>query len=124
MDQPTLFKPPKPVANLRPLTDRQARIYALICSVPGGVHAEELGAMMHANRRRHPVEEPCQYCGRDGMRAINERAVRQRVVRRPGGVYEAINERDRAADPRDAASSQMSELPGETWEDVFGVDAA
>lgn len=122
-DQPTLFKPPKAVAQLRPLTARQQRHYALICSVAGGVTAVELGQMLHAGRGRHSADgDPCIDCGRDGMRAIKERAVRQRLVRRPGAVYEAIDPADRA----DAiASTQLTELDGESFEDIFGMgDAA
>lgn len=114
-DQPNLFKPPKPVAMLRPLTDRQARHYALICSKPGGVTAVELGQMLHAGHNRHAVDVQCEWCGQDGMRAIKERGIRQRVVRRPGGVYEPVAVADRSSEP----SSQLTELP----DDLFGTAA-
>lgn len=115
-DQPMLFKLPKPVAVLRPLTERQQRIYTLICSKPGGLTAVELGQILHSGRGRHPVDDQCEFCGRDGMRSIKERGIRQRVIRRQGGVYEAIDPDDRA----DAKPSlQLVELPGDSFEDIF-----
>lgn len=121
MNPETLFKLPKPIAVLRPLTTRQQRIYTLICSKPGGLTAVELGQIMHAGHGRHTVTDQCEFCGRDGMRSIKERGIRQRVVRRQGGVYEAVDPADRA----DAKPSlQLVELPGDSFEDIFRKDAA
>lgn len=95
MVQRELFKAAVP---LRPLTERQAAIYALICSVPGGVSADELGAMMHEARGSHAAGDRCEWCGRDGARALREKAIRSRLVRRVGALYEPRLVSDRAVE--------------------------
>jgi len=98
------MKPQRPLfdAPLRELTERQAAIYALACSVPGGVSADELGALMHSRLadpvRRHSADDRCLFCGRDGARALREKAIRERLIRRAGALYEPRDPADRAAD--------------------------
>jgi hypothetical protein len=112
-DQPTLF----PVAaSLRTLTPRQARIIGILATAPDGLEATELGARIHAGQLRHPPDTICEHCGRDGHRALKERAIRQRTQRLPGGVYTIRGATTSPAPP----SAQLEELPGSTWEDAFG----
>lgn len=116
--QDPLFAQPKPVAPLRGMTARQARIYELVCSMPGGITAPELGALMHADSHRHHPERQCEFCGQDGARALREKAIKQRVVRRVAGVYEARVAADQAQ-PEATERLQIDELPGESFEDLF-----
>jgi len=119
--QQPLFEPPKPVSPLRPLTERQQTIYQLVCSIPGGISADELGALLHERRGSHNAGERCEHCAIDGKRALRERGIRQRVIRRTGSLYEAREKADRAETP----TLQQALLAGETWEDMFGLgDAA
>lgn len=122
-DQPTLFKPPKPIPVIGNLTDRQAQAWELIRSTPGGVTADEIGAHLHSlqEKRPHPADERCMWCGTAGKEVATSAALKPLVVRRHGGKYEPRNPADRAV-----VSSQLSgELPGETFADIFGMgDAA
>jgi hypothetical protein len=116
VSQDALFPQPKPVAVLRALTARQAEIYAFVCSIPGGITADELGALLHDARGKHAADARCEFCGRDGARALRERGIAQRVIRRTGSIYEAREPADRADPP----SAQIAALPGESWEEIFG----
>lgn len=122
IEQPPLFTASDTILPLQRLTDRQARIYAWIVSTPGGVTSDELGAHMHADRGRHGEDDRCQWCAPDGASALQEKALRQRLIRRKvSGRWEPRDERERAAEP----SPQLDELPGESWEDLFQIgDAA
>jgi hypothetical protein len=123
--QESLFKLGNPVTPLRALTDRQQEIYDLICAQPNGVEAIELGALMHAQSGRHTADEFCKWCPQDGGRALRERAIRQRVIRRAGGVYEPRLEADWTGKAEASSTDQLTALPGESFEDIFsGSDAA
>jgi len=119
-DQQHLFPSGKPITPIRPLTERQEGIYRLICESPDGLEALELGALLHGQAGRHSAEEFCEWCSQDGARALKEKAIRLRVVRRATGVYEP---RDRAdwtgRVERGKPSAQLAALPGETFEDMF-----
>lgn len=116
-----LFNPP-PATVLRPLTDRQTRILGLIASAPDGLDPSELGARLHAGQLRHMPDERCETCGRDGARALKERAIRQRLVKRPGGFY-VVRGLDPDEPSGDRRRVQLDDLPGTSFEDIFG-DAA
>jgi hypothetical protein len=88
VNQAALFTAGKPIAPLRNLTERQERIFRLVCESPAGLEPIELGALMHAQSGRHPADEFCRWCGQDGARALRETAIKQRVVRRSTGIYE------------------------------------
>jgi hypothetical protein len=120
IDQQHLFPAGKPVTPLRALTERQERIYRLICDSPDGLEAIELGALLHGQSGRHSAEEFCEWCGQDGARALKEKAIRLRVVRRASGVYEPRDHADWTGRvERGKSSAQLAVLPGETFEDMF-----
>lgn len=53
------------------LTERQQRVLDLVKTAgPDGVHADEVGALLHEQKRnelyRHGRDERCQFCGHDG----------------------------------------------------------
>lgn len=121
--QQPLFPAGRPVAPLRALTERQAAIYALICGSPSGLEAIELGQLMHARSGRHGADELCEWCGQDGARALRERALKERVVRRATGIYEPRSADDWTGRADGRPSGQLTALPGESFEDLFG-DAA
>lgn len=93
-EQPALFPAGKPVAPLRNLTERQATIYRLVCESAHGLEPVELGALMHAQSGRHSAEVYCEWCGQDAARALREKAIRVRVIRRSTGIYEPRNPAD------------------------------
>lgn len=106
----------------RPLTGRQQWIYGFIVSAGAdGITADELGALMHA--RRHDAGVRCDFCGQDGLRAVHERAIADRVVKR-GSSYVAIGVREDVPAAESSPSAQIGELPGESWGDIFGEEAA
>jgi hypothetical protein len=110
----------QPLAPMRALTARQAAIFQLICESPQGLTAPELGQLLHAQSRRHHADDVCEWCGQDGQRALREKAIRQRVIRRATGIYEpriASDWTGRATLGK--PSAQLRELAGTTWEDAF-----
>lgn len=122
--QEPLFPAGRPVKPLRPLTERQAAIYRIICEQPDGIEAIELGAILHSNAGRHAPDEFCEWCGQDGSRTLKEKAIRRRLVKR-GAVYMPAIAADWVGRER-PPSSQLEVLPGETFEDLFEIrdDAA
>ena len=116
---PHLFKPPAPVpANLTP---RQTLAWDYIRSVPGGVTADELGAHLHSlsDTRPHPDDQRCPWCARTGKDVAGSTALKPLVIRRHTSRYEPRDPKWRASEP----STQLVELPGETFEDLFGEAA-
>lgn len=113
----TLFKPPPAVpVNLTP--DQQTA-WDLITRTPGGAYADEIGAAIHASRtdhRHHSFDQRCETCAERGIAVTKTRALKRLLIRRRGsGKYEAREARYRAAEP----SSQLAELPGTRFEDLF-----
>lgn len=121
IDQPALFPAGKPVAPLRDLTKRQATIYRLLCQSESGLEPIELGQLMHAQSGRHSADEFCDFCGQDAARALREKAIKQRVIRRVTGVYEPRSAADWTgrAELVGLGSAQLSQLPGESFADIF-----
>lgn len=114
-------------ATGKPLTEKQQRGYDLARSTPGGVTADEFGALEHARRGKHHPDSRCEFCTSEGMGVLDSKAVGPLVVRRrASGRYEP---RDGNATPAvpdgtegsQAPSSQVSELPGGTFEDMFSA---
>lgn len=102
----------------KPLPVKQQRAFDLVRTTPGGITADELGAVFHADRGKHHPESRCEFCSKEGTSVLESVAVRPLVVRRKAsGRWEA---RDGSTPPVVQASSQLSELPGETWEEMFG----
>jgi hypothetical protein len=94
----------------RPLRPRQQAVVDLVAGTPGGVTADEAGAMLHslkAGRWAHGADERCVFCGRDGTAVLRSKAVAPLVVRRRvSGRYEL-----RAGGAVDRGS-QLDGLPG------------
>jgi hypothetical protein len=106
----------------RALTGRQSWIYQIIVNAGAdGLTADELGALLHG--RKHDFGERCEFCPRDGLRALHEAAISARVVKR-GHVYVAIGVREDVAEVEIESSVQVGELPGESFEDIFGSEEA
>lgn len=110
-------------ATGKPLTEKQQRGYDLARSTPGGVTADELGALEHARRGKHHPESRCEFCTSEGMGVLDSKAVGPLVVRRrASGRYEPRDGSGTTAVPeRYQPSSQVSELPGATFEDMFSA---
>lgn len=105
-------------ANGRPLKPAQQVAYNLVRDTPGGVTADEVGAALHerlTTRWQHPADQRCLYCGDRGKQVLGSKAVGPLVIRRKGGKYELRNPESTTRAPAD--------LPGDSWEDLFG-DAA
>lgn len=109
-------------ANGKPLTEKQQRGYDLVRTTPGGITADELGAVFHGDRGRHHPDSRCEFCTSEGMGVLDSKAVGPLVVRRrASGRYEPRDGHGTPAVPE--PSSQVSELPGSTFEDLFGSAA-
>lgn len=119
-----LFEPPEPVTPLRALTEKQARGYDHAKSTPGGITADELGAIEHELRGRHHRDVRCDWCASEGKGVLESVALKPLLVRRRGtGRYEP---RDGSGTPVvPVGSSPFVELPGDSFEDIFDMgDAA
>lgn len=111
-------------ANGKPLTEKQQHGYDLVRSTPGGITADELGAVFHADRGKHHPDSRCEFCTSEGLGVLDSKAVGPLVVRRrASGRYELRDGGGTAVVPDASSSSQVDELPGSSFEDIFG-DAA
>lgn len=115
-----LFDPPTPIPTLTP---RQAHAYRLVQTTPGGITADELGAATHADQGRHSIDERCEWCAKLGLDLMRSKALAPLVVRRrESGRYEP---RDGSGTPLlHVPSTQLVELPGSSFEDIFDMEAA
>lgn len=53
------------------LTPRQARAVELVQAAgTTGIHADELGAQLHAEYRKHGPEARCRFCGQTGQQIL------------------------------------------------------
>lgn len=107
-------------ATGKPLTEKQQRGYDLVRATPGGITADELGAQLHADKGRHHPDARCKWCAEEGISVLDSKAVGPLVVkRRASGRYEP---RDGSGMPAlSGPSSQVSELPGDSFEDMFSA---
>lgn len=106
-------------ATGKPLTDKQQRGYDLVRDTPGGITADELGAIFHADRGKHHPDSRCVFCGNEGESVLESKALGPLVIkRRVSGRYELRDASERVPEP-----APVADLPGETFEDIFG-DAA
>lgn len=123
IEQPNIFGQASTIAaNGKPLTPRQQRAFDLVRSTPGGITADELGAQLHADAGKHHPDSRCNWCVQTGKDVLDSKAVGPLVVRRRvSGRYEPRDGHGAPAMPE--SSQQLDELPGESWEDLFG-DAA
>lgn len=84
--QPQLFQtqaePPK-------LTARQQFVHDLIeAAEPNGMTADEIGAVLHELRDRHPRDQRCDYCTLDANGVLRSKALKPRIVfRRAAGRW-------------------------------------
>jgi hypothetical protein len=80
--QDPLFEQPQPVAPLRALTEKQARGFDLAKTTPGGITADELGAIEHERRGKHHRDQRCDYCTYEGKGVLESVALSPLLVRR------------------------------------------
>lgn len=110
-------------ATGKPLTDKQQRGYDLVKSTPGGITADELGAIEHERRGRHHRDARCEWCTDEGRGVLESKAVGPLLVRRKAsGRYEPRDGSGTPSVPVIAApppSAQLRELP----DDFFGEAA-
>lgn len=108
-------------ATGKPLTAKQQRAYDLAKNTPGGITADELGAVFHADRGRHHPDSRCEFCASEGKGVLESKAVGPLVVRRrASGRYEPRDGSGTSVVPeRYVSSVQLSELP----DDLFGSAA-
>jgi len=72
VSEPRLFEPGPPLGSL---TIRQRFVYdelVRICGGGGGADADEIGALLHARRKKHDVDKRCNWCAADGQGALEE----------------------------------------------------
>lgn len=76
------------------LTPRQARALEHVHAAgAAGIHPDELGALLHAEYRKHGVDERCHFCGATGisiLKALRKKGLakyRRGTVDRPGYWY-------------------------------------
>lgn len=104
MTPQTLFKPPPAVPHPETWTPNQQTAWNLIRSTPGGVTADEIGALVHD----HTDQEPrCIWCATTGLQIARSAALKPHVVKRRNGKIEPREARYRALLP----SSQLADLP-------------
>lgn len=110
-------------ATGKPLSEKQQRGYDLARDTPGGITADELGALEHERKGKHHRDQRCTFCTDEGRGVLESKAVGPMVVRRrASGRYEP---RDGSGTPAvEMLSSPLSDLPGESFEDIFGSEAA
>ena len=121
-EQNPLFEQPQPVTPPKPLTEKQQRGYNLAKTTPGGITADELGAIEHERRGKHHRDQRCDWCASEGKGVLESVAVRPLLVRQRGsGRYSPCDGSGAPVVPR---SGQLGELPGESWESIFGSEAA
>lgn len=107
-------------ATGKPLTEKQQRGFDLAKSTPGGITADELGAIEHELRGRHHRDTRCVHCAHEGIGVLESKAVGPLLVkRRASGRYEPRDGSGTPVLPARASSSQLRELP----DDFFGEAA-
>lgn len=103
------------------LTARQQTAYEYVAA-HDGVPADELGAHLHAVAGVHAAYARCQFCHATGREVCRSKALRPLVTyrrTRDGHLY-LLRDRRRSS----AAVTQLADLPGESFEDMFGGEAA
>lgn len=60
----------------------------------GGIEADELGALLHADRGKHADHVRCQWCAQEGNAVLASLRTRGLVVHRRTGRWEFRNEND------------------------------
>lgn len=100
-------------ATGKPLTDKQQRGYDLAVSTPGGITADELGAIEHELRGKHRRDVRCEFCASEGKGVLESKAVGPLVIRRrASGRYELRDGSGTTAVPeRYHPSTQLTEIP-------------
>lgn len=85
---PTLFEPP-PV-DPDTLRDRQRRILQLLQAAGhDGLDTDQAGAVLHADRGKHPPDERCAFCGDDGRQVLLRLAELGLAVKERRGPWRA-----------------------------------
>jgi hypothetical protein len=104
----TVQRPLVEVAATPVLRERQQLVWDWIREVPGGLTADEVGALLHSRKGKHGPDERCQWCTAEGRSALQTVALRQLLVRRrDSGRWEPREKADRTAD----RGAQLSQLP-------------
>jgi len=117
-----LFEPPPAVTPLRALSEKQQRGYDLAKSTPGGITADELGAIEHELRGKHHRDQRCDYCAMEGKGVLESVALKPLLIRRrESGRYEP---RDGSGTPVVPQASALDVLPGSSFEDIFNFGSA
>ena len=81
-----IAQPPAPPK----LTPRQQRALELVTQAGAdGIHADELGAALHAEYRKHTVEARCMWCGQTGQSILKALKAKGLVRYRRGNAQRA-----------------------------------
>lgn len=97
-----------------PLTPRQQHVLDYIAASPDGRDAAEIGAMLHELRGTHrPGYERCRWCAEEGLGVLRSARLRALLIRRRTGMWQLRDKR------HVEEGGQLSELPGDTFEDLF-----
>lgn len=114
-----IAEPLFPVPDQPSLSPRQQAAYDYI-RAHDGVPADEIGAHWHEQRGKHAAGSRCEWCDADGRDVVRSKALRPLVTyrrTRDGNLYVL---RDRSTPHSSSAGPQLDELPGESFEDIFG----
>src|SRR4051812_45721323 len=101
-------------ATGKPLSEKQQRGYDLARDTPGGITADELGALEHERKGKHHRDQRCTFCTDEGRGVLESKAVGPMLVRRrASGRYEPRDGSGTPAVPM--VSPQVVELRGESF---------
>ena len=60
----------------------------------GGIETDEAGALLHADRGKHPPDTRCRWCEQEGSSVLVSLRNRKLVIRRRTGLWELRNALD------------------------------
>lgn len=102
MSQLDLLTGKPALAPAKPLTERQRQVLELVAAAgKDGVIANDVGAMLHELRGRHPSDYRCGYCRDDGKDALRVLQKRKLVVRRRTGRWTVPTRKPKRAEVAD-----------------------
>jgi hypothetical protein len=98
------------------LGDRQQLVLAALRAHPDGLDGDEVGALVHEHRGKHPRDQRCDWCKREGGEVL-------RSLRRHGLARTPRRGRWVAADaeqtPETPAGTVSHHVPGDPFEGLY-----
>lgn len=82
VEQTTLDGTAVTISNGKQLTPRQQLAYNLVRAAERGVDTDEVGALLHERKGKHPADARCRFCGDEGRAVLTSVALKPLVTRR------------------------------------------